>query len=379
MRVLALVEAATVTGPVKNLLEFAQRAARPAGGTSVANLSLVTFLREPAQSNEFIRAAEGAGIPISILHERRRFDAEPKNRLRRIVAAVRPDIIQSHNYKSHLFVRSMGFDREFPWIAFNHGYTATDLKDRIYNQFDRWSLRAAHRVVCVCRPFADKVERMGVSPERIRIQHNSVPSFVAPDESAVRALREGLGLGSSPVVIVVGRLSHEKGHADLLKAIARMSQTGTLAGTRFVFAGDGPERAALGTSRHVVFAGHRKDIRPFYAMATLLVLPSLSEGSPNVVLEAMAAGVPVIATAVGGVPEIVTHEQTGLLVPARDVDAMADAIARLLDDSALRSRLAQAALERVRTHHTPEAYCSSLLAVYAEACLSYRAGAGHRG
>lgn len=375
VRVLALIEASSVTGPVKNLLEFAGRA--------TVDMHLVTFERHPDRINPFVRAAQDRGIAISVLPESGRFDLSLIKQIRAVVASVQPDIIQSHNVKSNFFVRSMGLHREYPWLSFHHGYTATDLKDVAYNQFDRWSLRAAHRVICVCEPFARNMRRIGVAAGKIRIQHNSVRPFVPPDDLAISRLREELDLQSSPIVLSVGRLSLEKGHADLLHALSVAVHRGAPPDMKLVFVGDGPERepladlvGKLGISRHVIFAGHRQDVRPFYSIATLLTLPSHTEGSPNVVLEAMAAGVPVAATAVGGVPEILTDGVTGLVVPPNDVLSMAEAIRRLLGDGALRDRLARAARVRIEESFTPEAYSDSLLRIYDDALATYTKG-GH--
>jgi glycosyltransferase involved in cell wall biosynthesis len=168
-------------------------------------------------------------------------------------------------------------------------------------------------------------------------------------------------------------MSGEKGLADLLRAIALCVEHGRFQNCRLVLAGDGPEMeplrrqsAQLKLGGVVHFAGHQTDMRPFYALATLLALPSHSEGSPNVVLEAMAAGVPVVATAAGGVPEILTDEQTGLIVPLRDPAALAAGVERLLQDEPLRFRLIEAARERTASLYTPEARCRSLIGLYEE-------------
>jgi glycosyltransferase involved in cell wall biosynthesis len=114
-------------------------------------------------------------------------------------------------------------------------------------------------------------------------------------------------------------------------------------------------------------AGFQSEVRPFYSVATLLAVASYSEGSPNVVLEAMAAGVPVAATAVGGVPEILDSDQTGLIVEPRNAPAMAGAIERLLCDEDLRCRLRRAALSSVAARYSPDAYCRDLVAIYEDA------------
>ncbi|MBX9601265.1 MAG: glycosyltransferase [Bryobacteraceae bacterium] len=377
IRVLALMESAFVTGPAKNLIEFARRAANPPGGPPV-DLKIATYLRAGESPNAFVQAAESAGLKVYILREARRWDTRPVADIRGLVGELQPDLVQSHNTKSHLFVKLAGVPGRVPWIAFNHGYTATNLMDRVYNHVDRFTLPQAHRVIAVCRPFADRLMRRGVAPERIRIQHNSVVPFQRPPEEEIEAVRDSLALGGGNVVLAVGRLSSEKGHADLLYAVRDLAPP-VRRDLRVVFAGDGPElprlrqlAARLGLAETVVFAGLRKDVRPFYAAATVLALPSHTEGSPNVVLEAMAARVPIAATAVGGVPEILTDQQTGLIVPPRDPAAMSAALARLLGDAELRAGMAAAAAERVESSFTPEAYRQSMIAHYRDAIATFR-------
>ena len=379
LRVLALMEASAVTGPAKNLIEFASRAAQGTNGTSAVELAVITYQRDASTPCAFVTAVRKAGIQAFVLDERRPFDFKPMKALREVVIAFRPDIVQSHNVKSHLFVRLLGLYRDYPWLAFNHGYTTRDLRDRFYNQFDRWSLRAAYRVITVCGAFAKQLERMGVAPERLRVQHNSVRPFVTPEPDVIEQIRGQLRLGSEQVVLAVGRLSREKGHADLLRAMALLRQKGTACNFRMLIVGDGPERqnlvrlsGQLGISDAVVFAGHQLDVRPFYALATLLALPSHSEGSPNVVLEAMAAGIPIVATAVGGIVEILEDGQTGLVVAAHDPPAMAGGVRCILEDENLRTRLASAAREHATTVYTPEAQCRGLIGIYEEALRSFR-------
>ena len=135
--------------------------------------------------------------------------------------------------------------------------------------------------------------------------------------------------------------------------------------------GDGPERDALsqqaktlGISDTVVFAGFQRDMAPYFAMARILALPSHSEGSPNVVLEAMAAGLPIAATNVGGVPEILEDGKTGLLLPAGDPAAMAAAIRQLMTDAELGQYLGQSVLAEVRRGYTLESYRHKLVSFY---------------
>jgi glycosyltransferase involved in cell wall biosynthesis len=121
-----------------------------------------------------------------------------------------------------------------------------------------------------------------------------------------------------------------------------------------------------GLKERVVFAGQVSDVNSFYAAADVFVLPSHSEGSPHVLLEAMAAEVPVVATSVGGVPEIVEDDVSALLVPSADPTALASAISRVLNDKELARRLTKNAAELITTRYTPENYVRSLVKIYRE-------------
>jgi glycosyltransferase involved in cell wall biosynthesis len=170
---------------------------------------------------------------------------------------------------------------------------------------------------------------------------------------------------AAPLVLTVARLDAQKGIPVLLDAVASVPDAA------FVVAGDGPDRAALearavslGLADRVRFLGHRRDVASLLAAADVLVLPSLYEGLPLSVLEAMIAGVPVIATAVGGTDEVVRDGETGTLVPPGDASALAAAIRRVLGDRERSSRLADAARALVAREHSVEAMVASVSRLY---------------
>jgi len=367
IRLLAVIEAASVTGPAKNLLDFWEtvktREPRP------LELEIVTFRRGAENAPDaFLEATREAGIPTHVIGERGRLDLRNAEALRAIVRERAAAVLQTHSVKSHFLLRVSGIWREMPWVAFHHGYTTTDLKMRVYNLLDRWSLRRAQRILTVSRAFERELVRTGAPPDRILVLHNTVdPRFAARVAATAReAARSALGIGPQEhVVLAVGRLSHEKAIPDLVEAVAALGDKGV----RLVVVGDGPERprveaAAAARGVRLTMAGQVRDVAPFYAMADVLAMPSLSEGSPNALLEAMAAGVPVAATAAGGVPEIAANGETALLVQPCDPRAMAGAIRLLLDDSALAKQLAANARARVASHFSPESRADALLALY---------------
>lgn len=367
IRILTILEARSITGPAKAVLEFAREAAK-AGAAPSIELSILTFLRgEPG--NSFTSVIREKGIPLEIVSEKRVFDLGVISQLREIVARRKPDVIWTNGVKSHFLVRLAGLHRQAKWVAFHHGYTTTTWKTRLYNKLDRWSHHGAERLVTVCAKFAADIEAQGIPANRIRVEHMPV----RPSEPAAAAeladLRRALDISEQTrVVLSVGRLSKEKGQDGLLRAFATVE-----AGPkRLLLLGDGPELEPLRALARelkiqsaVSFLGLQSDVRPYYELADVFVLPSHSEGSPNVLLEAMDAGVPVVATAVGGIPELATNELDALLVQDSDVAALANAINRLLRDEALRFRLTAAA-QNVLALHTPEHYFQSIASVFEE-------------
>jgi len=369
IRVVSIMEAQFVTGPAKNLLEFAQRARE---GSPAVDLSVITYERSngtSASANPFVEAAERAGVPVDIVHESRRFDRSIVPQIAGALERRAPDIVQTHNVKSHFLMRYSGLYRRYRWIAFHHGYVTTDLKMRAYNQLDRWSLRAPVHLVTVCAPFEQQLVNHGVASGRITVRHNAIKPFAAVEPERVAALRREFDIAEDvPVLLMVSRLSHEKGHVDCLEALSRLKSRG--AAFRAVIVGEGPERGAieraidrLKLGSEVTLAGHQNDVRAYFGLASFFLMPSHSEGSPNALLEAMAAGVPIVASRVGGIPEIVENGRTGVLVEPRRPDLLADAIAQLIANPATARRLAENA--RAETaRFTYEAYHRGLIEVY---------------
>ena len=385
MKILSIIEATTVTGPAKNLLNFCRLMQTPefaVDGKPLVEVSIVTFHRG-ASPNAFVAAAREIGVTVDVINERFPFDRLIINQLREIVARRQPDVIQTHMIKSHFLVKLAGLHKENPWIAYHHGYTSTDAKMLVYNQLNRWSLPSADRMITVCDAFAKQLARAGVRRERISVCHNSVkpPRAVSTDEQ--QTLRAKFQIAHDERLIVsVGRLSREKGHSDLVNAIALMREMDPALKFKLLLVGDGPERENLQTTvrdlrlnEEVIFAGHVIDVAPFYSIADVLALPSHSEGSPNVLLEAMAAGLPIVATAVGGVPEIATSGENALLTAPHQPQEFAVALLAVLIDPAVAEKLASSAITRAR-EFSPEAHALQLICIYQDVTEPHQIASG---
>jgi glycosyltransferase involved in cell wall biosynthesis len=381
IKLLTIVEATTINAVAKTVLDFycaARELNRKRTDFPLIEGTVATFDRrqgDQAAPSDFVTAARELGLGVELIPERRRFDLRVIPALRGIVESRAPDVVVTNSVKSHFLMWRSRLWRQRPWVAFHHGYTDTDRKMRLYNRLDRWSLPHADRIVTVCRAFARELAgSTGASINNISVQHNSIRRQPSASSADVEALRRQLGIDDNErVVLSVGRLSREKAHMDLVEGFKRLREAKPDISVKLLIVGDGPERPGLEAAAgspdckgRIAFAGQVSDVQPFYAMADVFVLPSHSEGSPNVLLEAMAANLPIVATAVGGVPEMVENNESALLVPPNDPTTIATAIASLLTDKNLAQRLVTNAATIIDTRHTPENYVRSLVKIYRE-------------
>lgn len=369
IRVLAVMEGTSVTGPAKNLIQIGAYGRNVTDATSL-DMTVAVYGRGGAIPEPLLAGLERDGLRSEIIREKGPFDKAVIPQLLALAERYRPDVIETHMVKSHFLMRFSGLWRSYRWLAFHHGYTRVDRKMLVYNQFDRWSLRAARQVVTVCQPFVTELASRGVPAERITVQHNSVPPFQAPEEAAVAELRSSLGIEDGAfVLLAVGRLSAEKGFADLLEAVAMARSSAP--DFRLVIVGEGPERgpleasiARLGLTGQVLLPGHFHRMAPWYALANALVMPSHSEGSPNVLLEAMAAGLPVVATSVGGIPEMASDGETAFLVAPHRPPDLARVIAMVVNDPVMAAGMGSAGKKRATERFSTSAHYRSLIKVY---------------
>jgi glycosyltransferase involved in cell wall biosynthesis len=235
-----------------------------------------------------------------------------------------------------------------------------------------WQLRALSRGVdrylAVSHGIANElVDRLSWPREKIDVVYNAVDLARAAVE-APPALREELGGGEGrPLVLTPARLDAQKGHRVLFEAIPQVPDA------VFLLAGEGPEReplealaAQLGIADRVRFLGRREDVPQLLAACDVFALPSLYEGSSLAVLEAMAAGIPIVSSAIGGTDELIEDGRSGLLVAPGDAGALAAALQRVIGDPALRESLAARARERVQDGLTREQMAARVSGVYRE-------------
>ncbi|MDR7420715.1 MAG: glycosyltransferase [Armatimonadota bacterium] len=288
----------------------------------------------------------------------------------------RPGMLHCHGYKASIAGYLYARLARIPIVATCHLWThepkaawtyrvLTALELRLYPRFDA--------VAAVSSPIRATLLQRGVAPQRVRLIPNGIlPGRRSRETGTTARLRHALGIDQgAPVVVSVGRLAEQKGHRYLLRAARRLRLSHPT--LRVLIVGDGPLRNELhgeiaqhGLEPCVHLLGFRADIPDLLALADVFALPSNDEGLPIALLEAFAAGVPVVATPVGAVPDLVSPDATGLLVPPRDDEALAAAIDRLLQDRALGDSISRNALALLQSSYTADAMYTRYRALYGE-------------
>jgi glycosyltransferase involved in cell wall biosynthesis len=271
------------------------------------------------------------------------------------------EVLCVHGYKAGLLGRIAARRAGIPVVAVSRGWTHEDAKVRIYEFLDRVNLRWMDRVVCVSHAQAAKVRKAGIPSKRILVIPNAIQGerYDHPDPSARLEMGEFFPRPMRLIVGAAGRLSPEKGFEVLVDSAALIVKQAPDVG--FVLFGDGARREALreriakqGMASRFVLLGHRSDLDRFMPWFDVFVQSSFTEGMPNVVLEACAASVPVVATAVGGTPEIIEDGVSGFLVPPGNPHRLAQRGIELLGDVERRQSMGRQGRRRVREQFTFE-------------------------
>jgi len=333
MRVAHLTASTFYGGPERQMLGLTH-ALGAAGVESV----FVSF-SEGGRCRSFLGRVRHAGFEaVALEHDTPWLRAAARD-LTDHLARLRPDVLLCHGYKANLLGRVAARRQHIPVVAVSRGWTRENWKVRVYEALDRWHLRHMDRVVAVSAAQAAKVRACGVPSERVLVIHNAIDPerFAGPDPTYRAKLLRYFRRPRTRIVGAAGRFSPEKGFDVLVAAAAKVVSEDDTVG--FLLFGEGPCKASLvkqihaaGLSRSFVLSGFRADLDRFFPFLDLLVLPSYTEGLPNVVLEAFAARVPVVATAVGGTPEVVSDGVNGFLVPPGDADVLAGRILAALAD-----------------------------------------------
>lgn len=365
-RVLIIIAAAAIGGPGKGIFQFLESAPQDEFDYLLCNF----YLRNKV-IGQFVTEARRKRQNMILLKQRFTIDPLMLLQAREVVLKNNINIVQTHGYKPGVIGLFISKLYRIPWIGFAHGYIEISKRLRFYSKLDKLILRYADRVVAVSNSMKDLLKEAGVKEDKIKIIYNAIDQADARPTANAESIRDCYGIKNTHKVIgVVGRLSQEKGQIVFLKAFRKA--VNILPEVKALIVGDGPDRKILekycrdnGLEDKVIFTGYQENVANLYQIFDIMVLPSFTEGLPNAVLEAMLFGVPVIATSVGGVPEII-NDSNGILVPPNNYDAIADRMIEFLKNDELRESIGLKGRESLYPRFSPSYRASQIMDVYKE-------------
>ena len=364
--VLHLIGSNLVGGPEKQILHHAQDMQ-----DTEYQLSIGSF-HDLKDRPEVLVAAEQRNIPTVCLPGGIRLDLV--SHLSRVLAQRKGCLLCTHGFKSNVVGYLASRATHTPHVAFLRGFTAENKRVIFYEMLERQALKRADWVVCVSEKQAEEIAALrGRRRPPIVVKNAMLPPYSRHyDRDPIS--RKSIGIPDNAFVFgSVGRLSAEKGHRFMIAAFHQLcAQAPTGSPLHLIVVGDGREQkpmeqqaSQLGIRERVYFAGFQGNCTEWMQMFDCLVQPSLTEGTPNAVLEALFLKVPVIASAVGGVPDLIVDGRNGLLVPPVDVDQLAIAMKKMWSSPELKNEFAVAAAEFTR-EYTSDHQRKKLIEVYDE-------------
>jgi glycosyltransferase involved in cell wall biosynthesis len=351
------------------------------GGTERYVLSLAQTLRGAGRVNPFFaytedgllrKRMEDAGIPVTQIIMPSRYSLKAAKQLAGFCREHKIDVIHTHFLRENYIALLSKRYYKAPRVVYtNHIILPNNLVTRISN---RVLSRRQHAVLAGCSPGAEQLKKNGIPSKAITVIRNGVdPAQWAKADPA--PVRKELGLGELFTMLYSARMVEGKGHAFLLRAVSRLKQQAK-APFRLLLAGDGPLledvkalSEQLGLPEEVTFLGFREDMRDVLSACDVCVNASESETVCMSILEGMAAGLPVVATSVGGTPELVTAE-AGILVPYGNTEAMAGALRVMLEDPEMRKKAAEGALAVIQREFTADKMADKIFNSYQEGMIN---------
>jgi len=356
-----------LSGPGKGLFQYIRHAKK-----NNCDFVLSNFVIKSGEKSEFTGVAKKENVNYQLLHQRAVLDPMLIKQALKIYREERCNIIQTHGYKGHLIAYVLSKLFGFKWVAWAHGWTSENAKVRFYNKIERFCLKRADVAIAVSPKLYEHISDFRGAKKKTRMILNAVEEGELPSDIGGVATRAKHGFSKDDLVLgCFGRFSPEKGQEVLLEAFARVVPE--YARAKIMLVGSGQEEVNLRAlavrlkiSDKVVFCGYQRAMQDYYEAADVVVMPSHSEGLPNVALEAQAAKKAVIATDVGGVREIIQDGVNGQVVPADDRQALAKSICEVVGNHQLRLQYAQKGYEMLYPKFSPERRAMEIINVYQE-------------
>lgn len=317
---------------------------------------------------EIVQHAKENNLKVAVFKCGGKVDLKNMNNIRQYVKKNRINIMHTHGYKSNVYGFLVSRLLKKPIVSTCHNWIANDLMTKTYYRLDKYLLQRFNKVVPVSEEIERELLRNKVKGERISLIYNGINA--SRFEQSNKNLRREFNIGEKTKVIgTVARFTQEKGLFHLLEVAEKILNL--CSNVIFLFVGYGQlkndlikKSKELGIGEKIIFTGQRNDLPDIYSIIDIFVLPSLREGLPMVLLEAMAAKKPIIATKVGAIPRVIENRKDGILIDPGSVDAMKEAIFWLLTNEEFSKNISMNAFNKVAKEFSSRKMCSRYVTIY---------------
>lgn len=332
-------------------------------------VAIGTFLNQRSANTEIAGMGKARGLETELFSCAGRMDLSTVHTLREYLLSRQINILHTHGYKADLYGLLAVRRGSAKQVATAHNWPGKGFALTFYGVVDRLLLRQVPHVCAVSPNVTARLSKYGIPADRLSLIPNGVD--VEQFSGGQPVLKCEPEFQGKTIIGFVGRLAEEKALPVLIQAAQQI--LGTRPDVSFAVVGEGPERPMLealvdqlGLKQKMIFLGQRSDLADLYASFDIFVLPSLVEAMPMAILEAMAAGKAVVASAVGGVPSIVCDQESGLLVKPADVAELVHALTQLLNKPEQAKKFGEHGRELIKKRFSSDAMALSYLDVYAK-------------
>ena len=344
--------------------------------------SMICLMNKNKPIPQIYKYAKKENLNVKTLTCRSKMDFSTVGEIKKIIINENIDIVHTHGYKSNLYGVLSAKLTGKPAVVTIHLWTKETRQVRFYEWIDKkLVIKYADYIVAVSDLIHQELIQLGIKEKKAKYISNGIDTGLYSPLEFNASFKQRLGIDNYFVIGVVGRLTYQKGHIYLLKAFRSISSN--IPDVKLLIVGEGElkkklieEADKLKIGNKVVFLGYQEDMVSVYRAMDIFVLPSISEGLPLVLLEAMSMGLPVVATRVGGIPSVANNEN-GILVPPRNEKALKEAMLRLIEDESLRKDMGKKARGHIISYFSIKSTFNKYLTLYNSLANNNRSRVNH--
>jgi len=360
-KVLILIATFNIGGPGKGIFQLIKNSDK-----DKVEFVLVNFLTKSVIKSEFLEEAKKYNVLTKVVKQKTRYDLSMIKQVYKIYSENNCTLIQTHGYKAHIIALALKLLYKVKWISFAHGWTSENIRVKIYNSIEKLLIRFPDVAVAVSPKLFSVLKKIR-KHKKTELILNAITVPPISDLVEENKIKKKLGLEGAVVLGIFGRLSSEKGQVYAISALAKLSNCKV----KLILLGEGVDEEylrlhakKLSLQDNVLFCGYQSNIDVYINLVDFIIVPSLSEGIPNIVLEGMAMNKPVISTNVGGIPEIIQHGQNGWLVEPGKPEQISSMLIELLNSKEKVKKITDVAQDSLFPKFSVETRINKFIEIY---------------